>query len=461
MNITKNFNTRGDLTIFPNENITSGKGILFTNFLKETTENFGVNIEDTSLKFINNSNEATFAFNGETTTMSITSSFVNIIGNKTVNGDSTTTGNCSVLGTFSAFSGVHSFINDTISENVINIKNTTSSGYSSIQFYDELNTERLSIGVGNSSSSLFTSQAFINIKNGYDLVIKTSQVGNNAVRINSNGVVNILNTTMSNSASTGALVVSGGLGISESITLAKYIDIDKTPAPSNPNTETIRYYTDTNDSLLKSKSSSGTITTYQPTNTKGDLLTHNGTTQVRLPVDPINDSYVISNSMVPTGLSWFNKAYAYVRDQKPAGTNGGAVSSGSWINRELNTITSYPSGQNFISLDATLGRVSLGPGNYYVKASSPAVNVSNHTCRLVDWTDLVVLFAGTSERTSSGGLLTSNNGSFSKVSGIISVTTAKTIGIQHRVDNSQGSTGLGVATGFQTEVYTVMEIFKI
>jgi hypothetical protein len=57
------------------------------------------------------------------------------------------------------------------------------------------------------------------------------------------------------------------------------------------------------DGLLKSINSSNILTTYQPTTTKGDLLSHNGTTQVRLPYGPLNFC-LVSDPSTDSGLKW-------------------------------------------------------------------------------------------------------------------------------------------------------------
>lgn len=152
------------------------------------------------------------------------------------------------------------------------------------------------------------------------------------------GISNITNTTATTSNTLGALLLSGGIGISNttdalssinggSITTAggvaiakklfvgtdlsiggtslfnNYIQTFNITSPSNPPINNTRFYTDTSDSLLKSKNSSGVVTTYQPANTKGDLISHNGTTQTRLPVGG-NSSVLLADSTEPTGIKW-------------------------------------------------------------------------------------------------------------------------------------------------------------
>jgi hypothetical protein len=62
------------------------------------------------------------------------------------------------------------------------------------------------------------------------------------------------------------------------------------------------YYVDSLDSLLKSKKSN-VITTYSPSNTRGDLIIHNSTTQVRLPIG-IDGDMLVSDSTNANGIVW-------------------------------------------------------------------------------------------------------------------------------------------------------------
>jgi hypothetical protein len=82
-----------------------------------------------------------------------------------------------------------------------------------------------------------------------------------------------------------------------------YFTMTPITAPSNPPSGKQRVYVDTTDNLLKSRNDTGIVTVYQPLTTKGDLLTHNGTTQVALPVGA--SGYVLtSNPASSTGLEW-------------------------------------------------------------------------------------------------------------------------------------------------------------
>lgn len=85
----------------------------------------------------------------------------------------------------------------------------------------------------------------------------------------------------------------------------KKFTIKEQSTPSLPPSLEQSFFLDTSDSLFKSLNTSGTLTTYQPTTIKGDIVVHNGTTQVRLPKN-IDGEVLTVDSTTPTGLKWFN-----------------------------------------------------------------------------------------------------------------------------------------------------------
>jgi hypothetical protein len=80
-----------------------------------------------------------------------------------------------------------------------------------------------------------------------------------------------------------------------------YYDMLPLTTPTNPGTDDIRFFT--NNQLFKSLDNVGKLTTYQPTNTKGDLTAHNNTTQVRLPIGNQGNVLVV-DSTTDTGVKW-------------------------------------------------------------------------------------------------------------------------------------------------------------
>lgn len=144
-----------------------------------------------------------------------------------------------------------------------------------------------------------------------DLLRVTNSSGSTIyTKMDNIGNIVLNNTNNATDYTVGGTIISlGGVSIAKSIfvgnniNVKQYIDQGVLALPANPNTNYIRYFTDTSDSLYKSLDSSGTLTTYQPTNTKGDLLTHNGTTQIRLPVST-NGFILAADSTQSSGLVW-------------------------------------------------------------------------------------------------------------------------------------------------------------
>lgn len=83
------------------------------------------------------------------------------------------------------------------------------------------------------------------------------------------------------------------------------IAIDNVTAPINSYPNNQMFYTDTIDSKFKSVDDLGNVTVYQPITTKGDLVTSNGTTQVRLPIGSTGQVLTV-NASNPNGLEWAN-----------------------------------------------------------------------------------------------------------------------------------------------------------
>jgi predicted acyltransferase (DUF342 family) len=233
-----------------------------------------------------------------------------------------------------------------------------------------------------------------------------------------------------------------------------YSQMTSVAAPSNPGGGQFRYYTDISDGLLKSKNSSGIVTIYQPCNTKGDLQCHNGTTNIRLPVS-IDGSKLVSDSTATAGVSWNSNACVVISDQKTQGTNGGTFTSGAFVTRTLNTTVSYPPGQTDISLSGNI--ITLDPGIYRIYAVCPANRCGRHTSRIINNTTLAVLLIGSVIGTSTTVDITSP----SIISGILTITATIDIVVQHRCATTRATDGFGAASGFQAEVYTIVNIDKL
>ncbi|ARR74925.1 hypothetical protein SAGO17_0005 [Mimivirus AB-566-O17] len=125
------------------------------------------------------------------------------------------------------------------------------------------------------------------------------------------GQIIVTETTNSTSITTGALQINGGMAVQKNVFIGDSLDIlnvmtlNKTSTPSNSTSTSQHFYLDTTDNLFKSINNSGIITTYQPTNTKGDVLSHNGATQEKLSVGSESQVLTVDASQ-PTGIKWAN-----------------------------------------------------------------------------------------------------------------------------------------------------------
>jgi hypothetical protein len=151
---------------------------------------------------------------------------------------------------------------------------------------------------------------------------------------------------------------------------------------------------------------------------------------------------------------------ALLSDVKSSGTNGGTFTSGSWVDRTLNTEVDP---QNFVTLDSGNVYWSLEAGTYRITWSAPGYNTNSHASALLystsntfsSYTDV----EGSSEFDSAGIEPNTQTRSFGDT--IITVSQTTYFKIQHKCASSQSANGLGYATGFQvghSEVYTQASI---
>lgn len=157
--------------------------------------------------------------------------------------------------------------------------------------------------------------------------------------------------------------------------------------------------------------------------------------------------------------------YLLVQDQKAQNTAGGGFTSGAWRTRDLNT--EVVDEGNVCSLAAN--QMTLIAGTYYFKISCPALAVTCHQAKLVESTSTVTIYGevGTSEysRRDTDNLSIATTRSL--ISGKFTVTAANvTAGqnifeVQHQCSFTVLSSGFGTYGNFTTEVYTVVEMWRV
>lgn len=444
MSNIKNAHIQGNLTLTANtSNIGDhGSGILFTDYIQESTSDSGIQflnsnldlysagLEQTQLRLTNDLIETTqLLLNGSSNVsgngvrsftiinnsgdsylqskggigIKISETSGNVIIQSTTESINSTTASFRVIGGASVNKslivdseirgndGYHLLYNTTTAESVLQIENTSTGGYSTIDFKDSNDILRLQIGYGNSTStSPLTSQAYIQSSSG-SLLLRSNNtdsilletdgsvefkhstastsyttgaitslggiaisnitdaagIGNGGslsvaggvsiakklytgtdvnLAINSgittigsttaavfsaSGVLTISNTTDASSSTNGGTITSaGGLAISKqafigtNLDIGNYLQMHPITPPSNPGSGR-KFYIDTSDGGFKSVNSSGIVKYYNPSTSKGDLVTHNGTTDSRLAVGTTNQ-ILYADPSLPNGIGWKN-----------------------------------------------------------------------------------------------------------------------------------------------------------
>lgn len=147
-------------------------------------------------------------------------------------------------------------------------------------------------------------------------------------------------------------------------------------------------------------------------------------------------------------------AFLILQDQKASGTNGGTFTSGAWRTRDLNTIVFNSIGSGF---GLAANQITLPIGTYLINASAPADEVDFHKTRLQNITNGTTVVLGTSEICSSADFTQTR----SILVGAFTTTVSNVFEIQHRCLTTRATFGLGRPGSFDTEVYTVANIWKI
>lgn len=149
--------------------------------------------------------------------------------------------------------------------------------------------------------------------------------------------------------------------------------------------------------------------------------------------------------------------YAVIRDQKPAGTQGGSTASAAgWITRDLNTLVQ--TGSFVTNLASNV--FTLEAGTYSIHASAPGYDSGIIKSRLYRVSETAgVVLPGTAEDT-----LGSNKSGVSSrtvVAGLFT-TTGGDHRLEFRASSGQSNDGLGKAANWgDDEVYSIVELWKL
>jgi hypothetical protein len=150
-----------------------------------------------------------------------------------------------------------------------------------------------------------------------------------------------------------------------------------------------------------------------------------------------------------------NNDYIYVRDEKPAGTNGGNFASGARRTRDINT--EVADAGNHCTIAAN--QITLAAGTYRCLISAPAGYVDQNRIWLHNVTDNEDTLIGASCHSPNGGGFVSSISATLK--GEFTISASKTFEIQHQCTTTFNTYGFGLANGFDVEIYTEAEFWKV
>jgi hypothetical protein len=168
---------------------------------------------------------------------------------------------------------------------------------------------------------------------------------------------------------------------------------------------------------------------------------------------PANRKVTVGNLVaLASGLS--SSIYLQYRDEKTQNTAGGTFTSGAWRTRTLNTEVSDVGALGSLSSN----QITLTAGTYVIRATAPAWTVNRHQARLQNVTDATTVLIGTAAFSSSSGTGAMTE---STISGVFTIGASKALELQHQCQTTEATDGFGVGANFTTEVYTVVELWKI
>lgn len=138
---------------------------------------------------------------------------------------------------------------------------------------------------------------------------------------------------------------------------------------------------------------------------------------------------------------------AVLEDQKPSGTGPGALATGTWTTRDLNTVVRDPAGIVAIASNQFTPTI-----NCWCVAHSPFMNSGVTRLRIWNVTDSVAVRFGQTGVWGAGA-----NAMF-----LLRVSGALTAGKTYRIEYNAGAAGvLGGASSLGTEIYTTVELWRL
>lgn len=153
--------------------------------------------------------------------------------------------------------------------------------------------------------------------------------------------------------------------------------------------------------------------------------------------------------------------YLHFRDEKPVGTDGGGITPGFWLTRQINTVKT-----NNISATLSSNQITLQPGIYFVDIYIPSAGNSatgeqagRSRARLWDSTHNISVLSSYSSAISENAWKQYD----ARLIGVINVNSTTTFEIQQQFSSSVQDSGFGKSSNVDAlnEVYTDGLIYKI
>jgi len=145
----------------------------------------------------------------------------------------------------------------------------------------------------------------------------------------------------------------------------------------------------------------------------------------------------------------------HVQDQKAAGTDGGQYATGSFQTHDANTVLT----NEITGAALAANQITLPAGEYFADIMINGWATDEFATRLYDVTNSTVLLLGMTDGPNTNSNITSNHRS--PIRGRFTLGGTTTIEFQHRQTVASIPAALGLAHGFQTEVYLDAVIRKV
>lgn len=196
-----------------------------------------------------------------------------------------------------------------------------------------------------------------------------------------------------------------------------------------------------------------------PKNT-GDLFTSNGTTQTCLPVGA-NNLVLVADSSKSVGMRWGNISTInsstrtwIMLESQPLGTNGGsAIGNNIWTQRNLNIMST--NGGSDVSL--ATNKVTCLPGSYFINAHSTFYQVGSARIRAYNITNSTIIAYSTCIYSPETPIMASST---AYLIGHFVVDNEVTFQIEYSCSTARDGDGLGISSGVEPEIYTVVQLVK-